>query len=94
MKWAEGEAQQSLRRREGLLKEGALNAQRLLGSTSADRWATKFMNVLDVCPSFISTNCSQRVKIDNRQIHGSCTATTSSIISCVIHHHSSIIASR
>lgn len=63
MKWAEGEAQQSLRRREGLLKEGALNAQQLLGSTLVDRWATKFMNVLAVCPSFISTNCSQRLEI-------------------------------
>ena len=62
MKWAEGEAQQSLRRREGLLKEGALNVQRLLGLMSGDRWATKFMNVLDVCPSFISTNCSQRLE--------------------------------
>ena len=62
MRWAEGEARQNLRRREGLLKEGALNVQRLLGLMSGDRWATKFMNVLAVCPSFISTNCSQRLE--------------------------------
>lgn len=69
MKWAEGEAQQSLRRREGLLKEGALNAQRLLGSTSADRWGTKFMNVQDVCLSFISTNCRKKLKIVKFMAH-------------------------
>jgi hypothetical protein len=63
MRWAEGEARQNLRRREGLLKGGALNVQRLLGLMSGDRWGTKFMNVRDVCPSFISTNCSWTRKL-------------------------------
>ena len=65
MKWAEGEARQSLRRREGLWKAGALNVQRLLGSMSGDKWGTKFMNVQDVCLNFISTNCS--LKLENQQ---------------------------
>ncbi|MDQ5869631.1 MAG: hypothetical protein M3530_07885 [Thermoproteota archaeon] len=55
-KWAEGEAQQSLRRRQGLLKGGALNAQRLLGLTSVDRLGMKFMNAQGACRSIISTS--------------------------------------